>query len=356
MKTKTVLTLAVFIAALALLTGCDRVRERIGGRSQQEPDVVVRVQPTATVVVTVTPSPTQRPATPEPTSTPEPTRTPIATAQPTATAVPTAAPTASPAPASTQPPVAPTQQPAVAVNFNPYPFYSQSCGPEKNSLGGCIWDVGVMGSLADPGGRDATQIGIVKGVSVSWPKGGKTANSSTNGRCALIVLLPNSWFEDLTVKDANVTVYNVSTSDIQGWLRTLVVQNAFEQQSNYNCPSKRFEDVEQWGSPIASPPCGTPGFMNCPSSATAVPAPQAAVQATPAPSCDTVNCKDRRASVDSGGQARFSAGEAVYGFRITIGGRNYSNCWFESAPGDGVVIYGVVNPWTTEVQRARKCA
>ncbi len=295
---------------------------------------------------------------------------PTATAVPTATVPPTAAPAASttPVPAATAvstPAPQPTSVPT-GSSFNPYPFYSQSCGPEKNSLGGCVWDIGTMGSLTLPSGQNATQVGIVKGASITW--GNKVANSSSNGRCALVVLSPNGWFENLTVKDANVTVYNVATSDIAGWVKTLVVQNAYEQHADYGCPVKSYDQVEQWGSPIASPPCGTPGFNNCgpgqKQQSVATPATQSNTQASPPPtnpspssggSSDTVDGKPRKATADTGGSTTFQQGDAVYGYRITVNGNTYNNCWFASAPGNGTVVDGVVHPWKAEVTKAQRC-
>jgi hypothetical protein len=241
-------------------------------------------------------------------------------------------------------------------SFNPYPFYSQSCSPNET----CIWDIGTMGSL-DFNGQPATQVGIVKGVSISW--NGQTA-PNFGGRCSLVVLTPNSWFENLTTSNANVTVYNVSTKDVAGWLKTLAVQAAQEQAADYKCPQKKFEDIPQWGSTIPSPPCGVSGFNNCGGSndqtqpsnqggqqSNAQPAPTAASSC----SSDTVDCKPRAASVDSGGQANFVVGDAVYGFKITIGGQTYPNCWFKSAPGAGNVVDGVVHPWNTEVAGKQAC-
>lgn len=52
----------------------------------------------------------------------------------------------------------------------------------------------------------------------------------------------------------------------------------------------------------------------------------------------TVNGKKNR------GSGPFAAGEAVAGWKITIGRDTYSLCYFEVAPGDGTVEDGVVNP------------
>lgn len=276
-------------------------------------------------------------------------------------------------------------------NFNPYPFYIQSCSPNET----CVWDVGTMKSLNDSAGRPATQVAIVKGVSIRWD--GKTANPSPNGRCSLVVLTPNSWFKDLKIEDANVTVYNVWPGDVAGWTKTLAIQAAQEQEANYGCPKKSYDQIEKWGSDIPSPPCGVQGFSNCgstsqsssqssssstqpqpqapqvqqqaqqpaepapaPAPAPAAPAPaqQPAVPApapAPAQSCDTLDCGSRTATADTGGTASFNTGDAVYGFSIDVGGSHYQNCYFSSAPGAGTVTDGVIHPWIPEVANARAC-
>ncbi len=58
---------------------------------------------------------------------------------------------------------------------------------------------------------------------------------------------------------------------------------------------------------------------------------------------DTVNGRARR------GPGSFSVGEAVTGYEITIGGSTYRQCYFASAPGNGSVSDGVVNPYPGEV-------
>ncbi len=58
---------------------------------------------------------------------------------------------------------------------------------------------------------------------------------------------------------------------------------------------------------------------------------------------DTVNGRARR------GAGSFSAGEAVSGYEITIGGLKYRLCYFLSAPGNGTVSDGVINPYPGEV-------
>lgn len=277
-------------------------------------------------------------------------------------------------------------------SFNPYPFYSQSCDPQQSADGGCSWDIGTMGSLDFNGGQ-ATQVAVVKGVSISWKDKVAKAFPASNGepRCSLVVLTPNSFFENLTVKDANVTVYNIWPGDVAGWSKTLGVQAAQEQEADYGCPKKSYDQIEKWGSDIPSPPCGVQGFSNCgsttqsntqqqsddgqqntdngviqsnsaPAPEPAAPAPAAPAEPAPAPttapvqqSCDTLDCGSRTATADTGGSASFNSGEAVYGFSITIGGSVYQNCYFSSAPGSGTVVDGVVHPWTAEVANARAC-
>lgn len=259
--------------------------------------------------------------------------------------------------------------PSLTDNFNPYHGYEQSCGPEKNPLGGCIWDVGTKGSHTDVLNREVVEVGIVKGVSIQWAR--KVANSSPNKRCALVVLTSNSWFENLTIKDANVTVFKIWPKDIPGWTKTLAIQAAAEQQLDYDCPAKSYpQDIEHWSSSVKSPPCGTPGFANCTpgastgtsgaraqgQSGSAGASPQGGTGQAASPACDTVDCKQRMATVDHGGSLRFSAGDAVTGFRITLDGQqSVGDCRYDSAPGDGTVVDGVVHPWHTEAARHRPC-
>src|SRR6185295_14325889 len=119
-----------------------------------------------------------------------------------------------------------------------------SCGPEQTQdktpdnhmKGGCVEDWGIKGSDTDILGREVTQVGIVKGVDIEWDG----LNDSKHGRCELVVLTPNNWFENLIVRDARVEVYNVDprrllkTSDQDlGWLNTLVMQAIGEQSPDY---------------------------------------------------------------------------------------------------------------------------
>lgn len=252
-------------------------------------------------------------------------------------------------------------------SFNPIPFGDgpQSCSPNET----CIWDVGIMGDHYNPAlGRNVTQVGIVKGVSISW--NGKTADPSPNGRCSLIVLQPDNWFENLTLRDAHLSIYDIWEGDVAGWTKTLAVQAAQEQTGDYGCPQKDYSQIEQWSSGKVSPPCTVQGFNNCgtaqPSSQsgnqpTPVPAaqqPQAQQPApapAPAPACDTLDCGTRTATADTGGTASFNSGDAVYGYHIMVGGTQYTNCYFAHAPGSGTVTDGVIHPWTAEIANAKTC-
>lgn len=281
---------------------------------------------------------------------------PLEPPTPTATQVPTATAAAAPVtpPPTGQVPQGTSSTPVTAGgSFNPNLFDAQSCDPEQNP-NGCSWDIGTIGSRVDILGRNVTQVGILKGVAISWPKGNLIANSSSNGRCALVVLAPNGWFENLNIKDGRMEIYDVDPRDLAGWTKTLAVQGAFEQQADYKCPAKRFpEDIPQWTSQIQSPPSGTPGFTG------AGPQSQPSVQPSQpqagSGSTDTIDGKERKATRDFGGSLSFSAGDAVAGFRITIAGRNYQNCAFRSAPSDGTVVDGVVHPWAPEVANLRAC-
>ncbi len=59
---------------------------------------------------------------------------------------------------------------------------------------------------------------------------------------------------------------------------------------------------------------------------------------------DTVNGKGRR------GAGSFTAGEAVVGYEITIGGLKYRLCYMAVAPNGGTVTDGIVNPYPGEVK------
>lgn len=79
--------------------------------------------------------------------------------------------------------------------------------------------------------------------------------------------------------------------------------------------------------------------------------PVTAPPTTAAPQCDTVDCKPRQ----SGSSLSFSSGDAIFGFKLSIGGTTYTDCYFSSAPGAGTVVDGVVHPWKQEVSGKRAC-
>lgn len=274
----------------------------------------------------------------------------------------------------------------IGESFDPFPFYSQSCSPGAN----CVWDVGAMGSHWNESlQRFVVQVGIVKGVYIEWNGNVATALQADDGRnrCSLMVFGPNQWLENLTIDDANVTIYNIWEGDIDGWSKTLAVQAAQEQAANYGCPLRYNwpDDFDVWGSGISSPPCEVDGF-NCgnadPASATVVddgnrqarnPGNQNA-NVTPANRSGNnnraanrnngngnladpthgSNGKLRKPSADFGGSVAFKKGDSVNGSVIKIGGRTIGPCHYESAPRSGTVIDGVVNYWNDEV-RTRRC-
>lgn len=210
-----------------------------------------------------------------------------------------------------------TVDPAVAnptESFEaPVLFDADSCAPEENP-DGCSLDVGV-----NPG-----QVGVVFGWHIAWPKGNLDAGG--NG-CDLAVLRPG-WYENLKIHDGRYEVYNVPQDDYGGWLEVLATQRADEQAANYSCPAKDFENIPQWDSSSPSPPTAEP-------------------TATP-----TVEACERRTTGENK-SLRFNAGEAVYGWRITLdtgkecdGGK----CYLLSAPSSGEVTSGVICPWPEEVQ------
>lgn len=232
-------------------------------------------------------------------------------------------------------------------SFNPYPFYSQSCSPNEQ----CVWDVGTMRSLTF-NDSPATQVGIAKGVEISW--NGQTADAGPSGRCSLVVLAPNSWFENLTTTDANVTLYNVYTgdNDVAGWTKTIAVQAAQEQSADYGCPMKSFpDDFDIWSSDVESPPCEVIGFECTDADGSS------STQSNPDDeACETLDCKERKATADFGGKLSFREGDAVAGYLITLSsGEQFTNCFFDSAPSGGTVIDGVVHPRKDEVNNLSAC-
>lgn len=248
----------------------------------------------------------------------------------------------------------------IQEHFPPALFDAQSCEPEQNADGGCSWDIGVQGSRNDILGRGVTQVGIVKGFSISW--GNNVADSDPDQGCALVVLNPNSWFENLNIMDGRMEIYDVDvtrllkTSDQdRGWLYKLAVQAAQEQAADYGCPDKKFAEINRWGSDIPSPPCGVEGFGSCDKFGDQTDnnggdgADQNQDNGTNQGDCTdpaTINGCERRASINyDGNVVAFKKGEAVAGFKIVIGGKTYQNCFFRSAPGNGKVTDGVVNYW-----------
>lgn len=229
---------------------------------------------------------------------------------------------------------------------NPVLHHSPECAPEITS--GCSYDVGVH----------VDQVGIVFGVDISW-----NGNGPFDGRCDMVVLAPDNWFENLHLLDARAEVYTVPSGDIPGWQKVLTNQRAAEQEADYSCPHKTAADVPVWSSGIVSPPnpaaghgsstsamgSGSSGSSSSSTSGSGSTSSNCAVP-------ETVDCKARISTADAGRRSiPFAKGDAVYGYLIKAGGRSYTNCWFKSAPGGGSVTDGVIHPWRDEVKSARQC-
>lgn len=99
-------------------------------------------------------------------------------------------------------------------------------------------------------GVHADQVGLVFGWHVRWPK----VKMDAGGEGCDLVLLTPGWYENLEILDGRYEVYTVPTSDYDGWVKVLGQQRADEQAANYGCPTKTFEEIPQWESPIPSPP------------------------------------------------------------------------------------------------------
>ncbi len=74
----------------------------------------------------------------------------------------------------------------------------------------------------------------------------------------------------------------------------------------------------------------------------------------PPPPCSTGVPVRRPSGTD--GTITFDKGEPVAGFRIVIAGREYSQCYFRTAPGSGSVTDGVVNFNENEVDPPPPCS
>lgn len=291
-------------------------------------------------------------------------------------------------PIASPPPVTDGEVPSDAgTNFPPIPDYEQSCEPQRRD--GCTWDIGARQGLWNEAiQRFVYQVGIVKGVGIEWNGMVARALRASDGenRCSLVVIPANTWLENITVWDANVTTYYVWAGDVNGWVETLAVQAAQEQSANYGCPLRDWpEDFDIWTSGISSPPCGVEGF-DCvgPDGGTednssnqqqdTQPNDTSSNDTEPDVSnpganpggngnqancaSDTVDCKPRKATRDYNGELSFKKGDAVLGFKITIGGRTLGPCYYRSAPRSGTVVDGVVHYWDQERkdQHLRPCA
>ena len=144
-------------------------------------------------------------------------------------------------PASTPTSASTEQQVAVQAPdndlVNPELHHADSHAPEE---GYGSFDVGVKEG----------QIGLVFGYHILWPKGDMDAGGEG---CDLVILTPG-WYENLQILDGRYEVYDVPSNDYPGWVEVLGEQRAEEQSGDYGCPTRTFEDIPQWESPIPSPP------------------------------------------------------------------------------------------------------
>ena len=229
-------------------------------------------------------------------------------------------------------------------NFPPILHHDDTCPPEDSAEGGCSFDVGVHGD----------QIGLGFGVTVDWPEGGIP---DQNGRCDLVILTPG-WYENLHLMDGRFEVYTIG-SDRTGWIENLATQRADEQTGDYKCPQKSYSDIPVWTSDTNSPPDNVNWQASDaqPNTSSDV-QPQGNTDQTQGQNTGST-CNDDPATVNGcarRGEGTFNAGEAVYGYEITLAsGDSRTDCFMQSAPTAGTVNDGVINPWKDEVANARAC-
>ncbi len=80
-------------------------------------------------------------------------------------------------------------------------------------------------------GVNPGQIGIVFGYHLKW-----NGFDAMGGGCDLVVL-PPGWYENFSIEDGRYEVYNVPSSDYEGWVEVLVSQRVKEQAEHYACPT-----------------------------------------------------------------------------------------------------------------------
>lgn len=220
-------------------------------------------------------------------------------------------------------------------------------------------------------GVEPGQIGIAFGYGLFWydqngnllSDGALELNevgATTGGGCAMVVLQPG-WYPWFTLLDGEVDVYQIPPVNMDYWPRKLVQDRFDEQGLHYGC-DRNLDDIAVWNEQGASVPFSSlypattvavrPTVVSQAAVTPVIEATQAATvaAATASPSAD------RRPS-GSDQSISFSTGEAVYGWRIELSNGavcDGGNCFLVSAPTNGTVTSGVVNPWPDEVSSAAR--
>ena len=136
--------------------------------------------------------------------------------------------------AGTLPTMAQSSTPTVAPTndlVNPVLAYASDCAPEISA--GCSLDVGVNAPY---------QIAVIFGRQITWPEGGFQAGTIQG--CQMVAIT-TGWYENLKIVDGRVEVYNIPSSDPEGWFKVLVDQRTAEQSKHYKCPVSE-EHVAYW--------------------------------------------------------------------------------------------------------------
>lgn len=98
---------------------------------------------------------------------------------------------------------------------------------------------------ADPGlfdiGVNANQLGIVFGWDLSW------GENSIKGEGCEIVVLSGGWYENFKILDGRYEIYDLPSSDIDGWTKVLVDQRVAEQAAHYGCSADAVPPVWEGG-------------------------------------------------------------------------------------------------------------
>ena len=116
----------------------------------------------------------------------------------------------------------PTNKAETAENnlINPELF---DAGDQPAGDGVGKFDIGV-----NPG-----QIGIVFGVDLNWD------GNSISGTGCEMVLLEEGWYENFSIVDGRYEIYDLPSSDPEGWIEVLATERVGEQHNHYGCPAEK---------------------------------------------------------------------------------------------------------------------